>query len=75
MSLFWMLGLTLYITTLISATILIVKASITPPYTTYHRSPLPLQLGYVAWFILYAVPGPFISLATLRRYLTTSKRV
>lgn len=73
MFLFWTLGPILYIATLIPATISIVKAFITPPYTTYYRSPLSPQLGYAALFVLYAIPGPFISLATLPKYLQLAK--
>ncbi len=67
----WILGPILYIVTLIPVLQITITEYLTGPtyVTTYNRSPLPLQLGFLVWFLYYAVPGPFVSLATLPKYL------
>ena len=71
-SLFWTLGPILYITTLLPVLVTVIKILASPmPPTTYHFPP---QLGYIAWFFYYAMPGPFISLVTLPKYLRRVKQ-
>ncbi len=72
-SIIWTLGPLLYIATLTPISIIVIKnlTSPTPP-TAYHFHP---QLGFIAWFFYYVVPGPFISIATLPRYLRLVKNV
>ncbi|WFO75192.1 hypothetical protein J4526_09000 [Desulfurococcaceae archaeon MEX13E-LK6-19] len=66
----WRLGPLLYIATLaVLLVIVIIKVIISPfPTKTYHYF-FPPQLGLIIFFFYYAVPGPFISLATLPEYI------
>ncbi len=70
-SIIWILGPLLYIITLIPISLILIKMFMGPtPPITYHFPP---QLGIIIGFFYYAVPGPFISLATLPKHLQLVK--